>query len=799
MKLHKILYASVISLAAGIGITSCDVNFDYPPVVSPDLGGNGNWDAPLSVAGAYAYYTAYYSDAPDTDKYYWVTGYIVGCVNTTETVFVSNDQTAAFSAPFESQTNLLLAQSPDCTDYTECISVQLPSGAVRNELNLNANGSNLGKEVSIRGYIDKYLGIPGVRSVTHYQWGPTGIDTGDVEVGKSEFSLLTEAIKSGRAYALVAEGSAAQTVSAGDNGFLYTEAVSINNNKFTASEKYGFMLTAIEDGSDKYYITDYKGQFLYQSTYGTGWSNRPSISTQPVKDNQGYYWTVVKNETGWVITNVVSKRILAYDTSYKSYGLYESLTAQYLAPELYEMANDPAIEPDFTPAEPSNPGDISEGTGEGTKDSPYDVVRALAIIEAGSMTSDNVYIKGKISEISEIDTSYGNATYYISNDGTTSEQLQVYRGYYLNGAKFTSTDALKVGDEVVILGKLIKYNTTPEVAQGSSIISLNGEGGGNTGGDTPGGDTPVGDGNGSYESPFAPADVIALDPQSTTEAPAGGAGVWVKGFIVGYMPTSTQTILSNTVFGVPTEDVKTNMVLAPTADCKDYTQCISIQLPSGAVRTALNLYTNPGNLGAEVLLYGDVMKYCGGPGLKNTSKYEIVGEGGGNTGGDTPSTGGDTIYEGLISHCDDWTFENINLPEALSYIWSWKEYNGSYYLNASAYVSGTSTAYASEAYAYTPVDLTGKSSASLTFDHAAKFQTSLQELCAVVVRVQGATTWTALTMPTWPEAGTWTFVNCGSINLNAYAGKKIEIGFRYGSIDGGADTWEIKNFIVTGD
>ncbi|MBR6746264.1 MAG: hypothetical protein IKL83_02675, partial [Muribaculaceae bacterium] len=72
MKLHKILYASVISLAAGIGITSCDVNYDYPPVVSPDLGGNGNWDAPLSVAGAYAYYTAYYSDAPDTDKYYWV-------------------------------------------------------------------------------------------------------------------------------------------------------------------------------------------------------------------------------------------------------------------------------------------------------------------------------------------------------------------------------------------------------------------------------------------------------------------------------------------------------------------------------------------------------------------------------------------------------------------------------------------------------------------------------------------------------------------------------------------------------
>ena len=81
--------------------------------------------------------------------------------------------------------------------------------------------------------------------------------------------------------------------------------------------------------------------------------------------------------------------------------------------------------------------------------------------------------------------------------------------------------------------------------------------------------------------------------------------------------------------------------------------------------------------------------------MKNTSKYEIVGEGGGNTGGDTPSTGGNTIYEGLISHCDDWTFENVNLPDAATYIWSLKEYNGSYYLNASAYVG--SAAYASEA------------------------------------------------------------------------------------------------------
>ncbi|MDE6199938.1 MAG: hypothetical protein K2G06_08880, partial [Muribaculaceae bacterium] len=725
-----------------------------------------------------------------TYKYYLVTCYIVGCVNTTETVFVCNDQTAAFEAPFESANNLLLAPTPDCTDYSRCISLQLPSGTVRSGLNLKDNPSNLGREVTVRGYIDKYLGIPGMRSLTHYQWGPLGTDTGDVEVGKSEFALLTGDITSGRAYALVTDGTAAQTVTAaGDNGFLYTEAVTIADNKFTASEKYGFMLTETEAGSGKYYLTDYRGMFLYQAPYGAGWSNRPSVAKSPVKGDNSFFWAPVKNGEGrWVISNVASSSILAYDTSYKSYGIYSSLSDQYKAPELYEMANDPAVTPDFTPTEPGPGGDVEEGTGEGTLESPYDAVRALAIIEAGSMSQDNVYIKGIISKIDEIDTgNFGNATYYISNDGTANKQLEVFRGYYFNGDKFTSADAIKVGDEVVILGKLIKFNTTPEVAQGSKIISLNGQTGG---GDTP---TPpvTGDGDGTQEKPYTTANVIALNPTSTTEAPAGGAGVWVKGYIVGYMPSSPKTTLDNTVFAA-TADLKTNIVLGPTADCTDYTQCIGIQLPTGAVRAALNLQDNPGNLGAAVVLYGDVMKYCSGPGLKNTSKYEL-GEGGG---GDTPTPSIDTIYEGLVANSDGWAFDNINMPDAASYIWSWKEYNGSGYLNASCYIGGT--AYASEAIAYTTVDLTGKSEAELAFDHAAKFQTTLKDFCGLVVREAGASSWTSLSIPTWPEAGSWTFVNSGAISLKAYAGKKIEIGLKYGSSESGSDTWEIKNFIIKG-
>lgn len=134
-------------------------------------------------------------------------------------------------------------------------------------------------------------------------------------------------------------------------------------------------------------------------------------------------------------------------------------------------------------------GSTSEGTGEGTQASPYNVAKALSIINAKTYTSDKVYLSGTISKIDKVDTSYGNATYYISDDGTTTTQLEVYRGYSLGGNKFTSESEIKVGDKVVIYGVLTLYNTTPEVTTGSQIYSLNGSTSG--GGETTTGDATI--------------------------------------------------------------------------------------------------------------------------------------------------------------------------------------------------------------------------------------------------------------------------------------------------------------------
>lgn len=143
-----------------------------------------------------------------------------------------------------------------------------------------------------------------------------------------------------------------------------------------------------------------------------------------------------------------------------------------------------------------------------TADNPLMASEALALITGDNIPSGKVYVKGIVVSIDEISTSYGNATYYISDDGTTANQLEVFRGYSLNGDKFTSSDQLKVGDELVIYGTLINYkDNTPEVTQGSEIISRKTSGSGDQGGDTGGGDTPsvepTGDnlvGNGDFET-----------------------------------------------------------------------------------------------------------------------------------------------------------------------------------------------------------------------------------------------------------------------------------------------------------
>lgn len=110
----------------------------------------------------------------------------------------------------------------------------------------------------------------------------------------------------------------------------------------------------------------------------------------------------------------------------------------------------------------------------GTAEDPYSVADVLKYISTlGTETSTNdVYAKGVITSITEVNTSYGNATYKIKDEGVENEVL-VYRGKYLNDTNFTSSDQISVGDEVVVKGKVKNHNNnTPEFVSGNSLVSI---------------------------------------------------------------------------------------------------------------------------------------------------------------------------------------------------------------------------------------------------------------------------------------------------------------------------------------
>lgn len=93
----------------------------------------------------------------------WVTGYIVG-----------GDLTASginFVAPFVSVSNIAIAASSTTRDRTKCASVALPTGTIRDLLNLNANPTNLGKRVYLKGTIvASYFGLTGLNPLTEAQF-----------------------------------------------------------------------------------------------------------------------------------------------------------------------------------------------------------------------------------------------------------------------------------------------------------------------------------------------------------------------------------------------------------------------------------------------------------------------------------------------------------------------------------------------------------------------------------------------------------------------------------------------------
>lgn len=93
----------------------------------------------------------------------WVCGYIVGSANGTNSY--------VYKAPYTKATNILLGLRSNTNDSKYCISVELKSGPIRDNLNLMDNPNMQAKKVYLKGdLVSSYFGLPGLKNVSEYQF-----------------------------------------------------------------------------------------------------------------------------------------------------------------------------------------------------------------------------------------------------------------------------------------------------------------------------------------------------------------------------------------------------------------------------------------------------------------------------------------------------------------------------------------------------------------------------------------------------------------------------------------------------
>lgn len=305
------------------------------------------------------------------------------------------------------------------------------------------------------------------------------------------------------------------------------------------------------------------------------------------------------------------------------------------------------------------------------------------------------------------------------------------------------------------------------------------------------------------ETPELSTDGTEANPYTVADAKiaATGTNVFVKAFIVGYVPDK---VLNEAIFGdaASAASAPTNILVAASADETNVTNCMPIQLPPGAIRTALNLKDNPGNLKQEVILCGNIENYFGATGLKSVA-YAKIGakEFGTKPGGSTTTP--DTPTDGYINETFNKSFGTFTLKNIKGTPWVIDSYG---YAKATGYENTSKVTTPSESYLVSKaIDLSSSKGATLKFSYILRYATyngepteGVKNQVLITENYTGdpaTTKWTNIT-GTLTEGTDWKTWSTYTYDLTPYKGKKnIVIALHY-ACEAKSGTWEIKELTV---
>ena len=653
--MKKILNALFLTIITLVTFSCSDVPAPY------DINGGGNGEGPALTGDGTKenpYDIASAMTKQDNSEA-WVMGYIVGCINDKS---ISTD--AVFAPPFTNAANILIAADADETDYKKCIPVQLVSQTdVRAALNLVDNGGNLGKAVVIKGQLTKYFGVAGLKSPTAAVLDGKDIgDGGDPEPGDKDNPLGLDDSKKNNTFSadfedLVAnsdyelEGWYNVAVEGGRRwqGKTFNNTTTGKTDKYIQATSYGgtgekfecwfatpaFEVDQVKDKKVSFDCAVYNYAtasansklevYFLQLVDGKMVSTAINVAGMPTTDNTWVSLTAdlsaQAGKTGFVgfkYTSTSSSEALSYRLDNIKAGQAEGGEDPDPSGETVAVTKDQSYEETFASAFGKFTIDNKELGGleaVWTIDASYKCAIASAFKDAAGIVAESWLVSPIIDMTSILSTDDINLSFtqMSQKQGDANEYMLKIKNVSDNGAWENLTfeqpeagfKAMLVNIKLqVYAGKKIQLafvykNAKTDSAPKWEIQNVKI-------GVTPG--VP----GGTEDDPLTCAEVIALN--NTAAGP-----YYVKGYIIGFASSATSFVFSNF-----TDKQNTNIVIADSKTETETTKCVIVKLPNGDMRSGLNLYNNPTNLGKLVSIKSTLGAYFKVPGLTNPTEYKFV-------------------------------------------------------------------------------------------------------------------------------------------------------------------------------
>ena len=518
----------------------------------------------------------------------WVTGYIVGAV-APGVSNVSGDADIQWGKDVDMPTTLVIAPTPEVKSIANCLILPLPQGSALREHGALATHPELyQRQIWVNGTLSLQLGSWGVATKNG---------------GASEFKIDGVEIDGGA----VVEGDGTKA-----NPYNVNQVLALGN-PGTVSYVTGYIVGWVDGAS-----------IAEGAHFGVSSTSASNVLIAMTSDETNY--------TKCVAVQLVSGTAIRSAVNLKDHpeNLGKKLTLQGSLEKYFGVAGvkSPTDDYELSGTGSGNTGGNTGGgstpavdpAGEGTATSPYNVSRVISLNNPGTISYVEGYIVGwvdgaSISTGAHFETPSASASNILLADNPSETDynkcipVQLVSGTEIRSKVNLMDHPENLGKKLIVEGSLEKYFGLPGLKSPTGNYTLDGTG---TGGGT---SEPIPDDNGgTADAPYTIAQVQALNNPGTVR--------YVTGYIVGWV--NGASLKDGATFTTPATGAS-NLLLADSPTETDYNKCVPLQLVAGtAIRAALNLVDNPGNLGKKLTVEGTLEKYFTVAGVKSpTSNFTL--------------------------------------------------------------------------------------------------------------------------------------------------------------------------------